>query len=194
MIGAPHNNGLELTKPGVTELRSSTQCSTGMPRGGEVAMRSVIDHLLATAASVPVLAILPFVAIRLSWAVSAMFGDTAGAGECCGVAGDHTDFGPMLTNPFAPGLLLALTLVIAGSVVAQAARRRYVGAGWAIPVLVPVAAGAILALIAWRGLPAGLSGTVPVVIGITAAACMGLLQATYTATLWALRRRGHPGL
>jgi hypothetical protein len=155
-------------------------------------MRSVTDHLLATAASLPVLAMLPFVAIRLSWAISAMLGETAGVGECCGDAGGHTGSGQMLTNPFAPGLLLALVFVVVGSVVAEAGSRKYVGARWAVPVLVPVAAGAILALMAWHGLPAGLSGTIPVVIGITAAACMGLLQATYTATLWVLRRRGAP--
>lgn len=152
-------------------------------------MRNVTGHVLAAAASVPVLAVLPFVALRLSWALSGMLGETAGVGECCGTPGRPTASGGILANPFEPALLLGLALVVVGSAAAEAGRRKHLGAWWAVPVLVPVSTGAVLALAAWHGLPEGLSGTVPIVIGITAAACMALLQATYTGVLWVLRVR-----
>jgi hypothetical protein len=98
----------------------------------------------------------------------------------------------VVANPSAPGLLLALAVVFMGSAVAEAGSCRRAGPWWAVPVLVPVAVGAILAFTAWQTLPAGLSGTVAIVMGMTAAACLGLLQATYTTILWTLRRGGDP--
>jgi hypothetical protein len=125
---------------------------------------------------------------RFSWGLSALFGDSGGIGSCCGVdptlQGGDTE---MFVNPLQPGLLLGLAIAVLGTVVWKRASARNPQAIWAVPLIGAVVTGVLVAAAFWVGLPADLPASVPVVIGLTATACLLLLVGCYGTVLWAVQ-------
>lgn len=151
-------------------------------------MHFLIHHSVASVASFPVLAVLPFVAVKLSWALSGLFGDSGGIGSCCQVTQGLKQGGvSMLTNPLQPGLLLALAIAALGVAVADVASARHPRAAWTVPLTCAVTAGVAAGALYWMGLQSDLSASVPVVIGLTATACLLLLVGYYRVALAVVR-------
>ncbi|MGE3425045.1 MAG: hypothetical protein AB7N24_23600 [Dehalococcoidia bacterium] len=144
-------------------------------------------HAIACVASLPLLALLPFVAIQLSWAMSGLLGTVGGMGSCCGPQESTVEGTQVFVSPFQPALLLALAIVVLGATAAQRASARYPRAAWVIPLGGAVLGGGIVALASWAALPADLPPVVPVVVGLTATACLLLLVGYYATVLWAIQ-------
>jgi hypothetical protein len=124
--------------------------------------------------SLPALALLPFLAVRFSWGLSGLFGDTGGIGEVAGV-----ESGSLLADPLQPGLLLSLAVVAVGAAIVDTTRGAHRWVTWAVPLLGAGGIGLALGIISWSGLPPGLSWSVPVVLGATASACLLALGLAY---------------
>jgi hypothetical protein len=144
-------------------------------------------HTAAALAAFPFLAILPWVAVRTSWAISSVFGEAGGMAECCTAASGVSTTVGLLSNPFQPGLLAALLVVVIGGVVTHFTSRSSRAAWIITPAVMSVLVGGLLGVAAWQGLPDGLSHSVPVTIALTISVCVAIVATAYVAVLWATR-------
>jgi hypothetical protein len=144
-------------------------------------------HIAAALTALPVLAIVPWVASRTAWALSSLFGEAGGIGACCTAAPVVSTRVGLLSNPFQPGLLVALLFVVIGGAVTHLTSRRSRAAWIIAPATMSFVAGGLLGGAAWHGLPDRLSHSVPVTIALTTAACVAMVATAYVSVLWATR-------
>jgi hypothetical protein len=149
-------------------------------------MRPIVRHTVAWAATAAVVAVLPGIAADLAWRLDAVREQSGGVSfYVWGWRSSETTASGIgdLINPFSPGPLVLLLMLLVCCLIGERVADKHRWLRWAYPGLLGIAVATISVVATAVVLPADLPRSVPLVVGVSTCAGIGLLACVYWGVL-----------